>query len=139
MRGRILIDTGPLVCLFDRREQHYDRCLEVAKTLPGRLYTCLPVITEAAYLLDRHDSRLVDMLYAACRDEVYRLLPLEASDFEPIRVIRERYHDLGLDFADAALMHLANREGIEHVFTLDRRHFLVFRTEADRPLVLYPN
>ena len=132
MRGRILIDTGPLVCLFDRREQHYDRCLEVAKTLPGRLYTCLPVITEAAYLLNR-------LLYAACRDEVYRLLPLEASDFEPIRVIRERYDDLGLDFADAALMHLANREGIEDVFTLDRRHFLVFRTEADRPLVLYPN
>lgn len=138
MRGRILIDTGPLVCLFNRREQHYSRCLEVAKALPGRLYTCLPVITEAAYLLHRHDSRLVDMLYAACRDEVYRLLPLRASDFEPIRLIREKYGDLGLDLADAALMHLANREGIEDIFTLDRRHFSIFRPEKGNALVLIP-
>ncbi len=138
MRGRILIDTGPLVCLFDRREEHYEICSEQATTLPGRLYTCLPVITEAAYLLNRQDSRLVDLLFAACRDRVYQLLPIVASDFESIRTIRNRYSDLALDFADAALMHIAERERIEHVFTLDRRDFGVFQTAAGKSLRIMP-
>jgi predicted nucleic acid-binding protein len=138
MAARILIDTGPLVCLFDRREEHFELCSERAKALPGRVYTCVPVITEAAYLLNRQDSRLVDLLFAACRDEVYKLLPITAEDFSPISTIRNTYHDLGLDFADAALMHLAEREKIQQVFTLDRRDFTVFRTASGDALELIP-
>jgi uncharacterized protein len=136
--GPILIDTGPLVSLFDRRDEHYTVCSEQAKNLPGRLYTCLPVITEVAYLLNRQDSRLVDLLYAACRDGVYQILPIEASDFESIRGIRNIYHDLGLDFADAALMHIAERDGINTIFTLDRRDFSVFRPSGHKSLSIIP-
>jgi hypothetical protein len=64
---RILIDTGPLVALFDRRDASYEVCGEQARYLPGTLLTCLPVITEACYLLSRYDSRLVHELLAASR------------------------------------------------------------------------
>ncbi len=40
--------------------------------------------------------------------------------------------------ADACLMHLAERDGIQHVFTLDRRHFRVFRTSNGRCIVAAP-
>ena len=36
-------------------------------------------------------------------------------------------------------MHLAEREGIRHVFTLDRRHFGVFRTQQGESLVVLPD
>jgi hypothetical protein len=96
------------------------------------------VITEASYLLNRYDYHLVHHLLAACRDGVYALLPLDKLDIELIDRLIAKYQDLCLDFADAALMHLAEREGIELVFTLDRRDFSVFRTSVGKPLVLLP-
>jgi hypothetical protein len=40
--------------------------------------------------------------------------------------------------ADASLVHLANREGIEMMFTLDRRDFGVLRLAHGRKLRLIP-
>lgn len=135
---KVLIDTGPLVALFDRRDACHDACREQARSLPASLFTCLPVITEASYLLNRYDSHLVHQLLAACHDGVYALLPLDASDIEHIDHLIAKYQNLCLDFADATLMYLAEREGIEHIFTLDRRDFTVFRTSAGKPLVIFP-
>ena len=137
-KQRILIDTGPLVALFDRRDSHHETCRAQARTLPGSLLTCLPVITEAAYLLNRYDSTLVHHLFAACRDGIYELLPLDKGDIEQLDCLIAKYQDLCLDFADAGLMHLAEREKIEYVFTLDRRDFSVFRTASGKSLTLLP-
>jgi len=89
-------------------------------------------------LLNRYDSNLVHHLLAACRDGVYALLPLDQHDIAQIDRIIGRYQNLCLDFADAALMHLADREGIEQIFTLDRRDFSVFRTSSGKSLAILP-
>jgi predicted nucleic acid-binding protein len=49
-----------------------------------------------------------------------------------------RYEDIGLQLADAALVHLAERENIRTVFTLDRRDFSIIRLKRNRPLRLIP-
>jgi predicted nucleic acid-binding protein len=126
------------VALFDRRDAYYEACCEQARQLPGSLLTCLPVITEASYMLNRYDSRLMHALLAACRDGVYELLPLDKSDIEQIDLLIAKYQDLCFDFADASLMHLAEREGIDCVFTLDRRDFSVFRTSTGKSLSIVP-
>lgn len=48
------------------------------------------------------------------------------------------YQDLKIQLADAALLHLANRESIETVFTLDRRDFSVLRLARNRRLRVVP-
>jgi len=137
---KILVDTGPLVALFDWREQHYQSCRDQARTLkPGTLFTCLPVVVEAAYLLNRQDSRLYLELLDAIHDEVYKILPIEASEFPAIAKITKKYANLGLDFADGCLMYLAERDAISHVFTLDRRDFSLYRTAKGEALTLLPN
>jgi uncharacterized protein len=135
---KVLIDTGPLVALFDRRDAHYEACREQARSLPGSLLTCLPVLTEAAYLLNRYNSKLVHLLFEACHDGVYELLSLDKADLQHIDSLIAKYQDLCLDFADAALMYLAEREEIEHIFTLDRRDFSVLQTSSGRHLTLLP-
>jgi predicted nucleic acid-binding protein len=35
-----------------------------------------------------------------------------------------------MDLADAALVRIAEREGIHRIFTLDRRDFLLYRPEG---------
>jgi predicted nucleic acid-binding protein len=55
-----------------------------------------------------------------------------------IAAILARYRDLGIQLADASLVHLANRESIETVFTLDRRDFSVLRRTHGRKFRLIP-
>ena len=38
-----------------------------------------------------------------------------------------KYRDLPMDFANAALVRMAEREGIRRIFTIDRRDFAVYR------------
>jgi predicted nucleic acid-binding protein len=38
-----------------------------------------------------------------------------------------KYRSLPMDFADATLVRVAEREGIRRIFTLDRRDFSVYR------------
>jgi predicted nucleic acid-binding protein len=56
-----------------------------------------------------------------------------------IATIMRRYEDAGLQFADAALAHLAERENIGTVFTLDRREFSIIRIKRNRALRLIPD
>jgi predicted nucleic acid-binding protein len=39
----------------------------------------------------------------------------------------ERYSDRPMDFADATLVHLAEREGLRTIFTLDNNDFETYR------------
>ena len=50
----------------------------------------------------------------------------------------ERYASAEAQRADAALMYIAEREGINTVFTLDRRDFSVYRTTDGRALHIVP-
>jgi predicted nucleic acid-binding protein len=50
----------------------------------------------------------------------------------------ERYQDMGVQMADAALVYLAERENVDTVFTLDRRDFAVYRTRRKRVLNIIP-
>lgn len=52
--------------------------------------------------------------------------------------IASKYKDLGLQLADASLLHLANREDIDTVFTLDRRDFSVVRKTGGKKLRVIP-
>ena len=43
-----------------------------------------------------------------------------------------------MDFADATLVHVANREHIDQVFTLDRRGFSIYRLSSGRVFTIIP-
>ena len=51
----------------------------------------------------------------------------------------KQYHDQEPQLADAALVYLAEREKIDTVFTLDHRHFRVFRIGGTEALNLLPD
>ncbi len=71
----ILVDTGPIVALLRRPDQHHERCLATLQELREPLATVWPVVTEAMFLLaDRPDVQAA--LWRRFETEAIRLLPL---------------------------------------------------------------
>jgi len=134
---RILIDTGPIVALLDAHDQHHAVCMTHADRLPELVYTCWPVITEACYLLRRRPD-LVERLLETVHDGTYELLNIPVEEITQVGGVLAKYRDQEIDLADACLVHLADRESISTVFTVDDRHFQLFRNAAGDPLRLLP-
>ncbi len=122
----ILVDTGPLVALFDRRDTAHDRCTRVLKSLREPLKTTIPVLTEAFHMLGPA-SRQADRL----RDFVERRgLSLWFFDDGAVNrafELMELYADHPMDLADASLVVAAESLGTRKVFTVDRRDFETYR------------
>jgi uncharacterized protein len=135
---QILLDTGPLVALLARSDSRHQICVETFAKLAPPLLTCWPVITEAAWLL-RKQVRPIDRLADAHTAGMFVLLPLDGESLAAIAAIMRHYEDSGIQFADAALAHLAERENIRTVFTTDRRDFSIIRLKRNRPLKLLPD
>lgn len=133
----VLVDTGPLVAIVSARDAAHAVCLEQSRTISRPMLTCWPVVTAAAWLL-RNRPASVRMLFAAFGDGVLRIAALDESDIPPIGRILETYASLQPQLADAALLHLAEREGVRTIFTLDRRDFTVYRLSRNRALHLIP-
>ena len=63
---------------------------------------------------------------------------LTETDAIAMAEIMDRYADQHFQLADVSLMHLADRNQISTVFTLDRRDFRVFQTKQGIALDLIP-
>ena len=44
-----------------------------------------------------------------------------------MRELMEKYRELPMDLADAALVRVAERDSLNQIFTLDRKHFSIYR------------
>lgn len=135
---RILLDSGPLVALLAASDSQHQVCLETLAKLRPPLLTCWPVLTEVAWLLRKQPSPVARLAEAQSAG-LFEFLTLDGESLNAIAVIMARYKSAGLQFADAALVHLAERENIRTVFTLDRRDFSIVRLKGKRPLKLLPD
>jgi predicted nucleic acid-binding protein len=133
----VLIDTGPLVALLDRSDDHHREVVGVLETIGDQLVSVWPVLVEAMYLLSfswQAQNALCEMFETGA----VRLLPLDESDIPPMKNLMEKYRDLPMDLADAALVRVAEREAIRRIFTLDRRDFSVYRLARKGFFTLLP-
>ena len=133
----ILVDTGPLVAILSQEDECHFICVNALRLLRPPLLTCWPVITEAAWLL-RCSPRAVQQLLRSIDGRFLELLPLAGAEAEAIAAVMQRYADIHPQLADAALVHLAQREQIETIFTLDRRDFSIYRSGRKRTFRIVP-
>jgi uncharacterized protein len=121
-----LLDAGPLVALVHASDQDHVRCRTALGSIRRPLCTVWPVITEAMYLLN-FSWQAQDAVWDMLQEERINLFALDTGDLQRMRELMRKYRDLPMDLADAALVAVAEREGITRVFTLDRRDFEVYR------------
>jgi uncharacterized protein len=126
-----------MVALLRRADQHHARCVAALRRIREPLCTMWPAVTEAMFLLsDRPDAQsgLADKLETGA----ISVLPLDRRDVPRIRELMAKYRDLPMDFTDAVLVRAAEREGLDTVFTTDRRDFSVYRISGRRRFRIVP-
>jgi predicted nucleic acid-binding protein len=136
VRG-VLVDAGPLVAIIDAADPSHHACIETLRSIRDPLLTVWPAFTEAMHLLKAswHGQRL---LWSRLETAAIALALLDHTDALRMRELMEKYRDLPMDFADAALVRVAERDDLPRIFTLDRRHFSIYRPGRRRRFAVLP-
>lgn len=137
MSARALIDTGPIVAILSDADEHHEVCVEQLRELRIPLLTCWPVVTEVARLLRRYPLAIEKFL-SSFGGRLFQLASMDELDLPGVAAILAKYRTLGIQVADASLVHLANREGSDTIFTLDRRDFSVLRLASGKKFRVIP-
>jgi predicted nucleic acid-binding protein len=123
-RARVLLDTGPLVALHARDDRWHAEATRWLAGFDGELHTVEPVLAEAAFFLPaRVRAALADLVEAG----VLHIHHPDAAGCARIGALLRKYADADPDWADIALVWLAEAAGIHRIATLDVADFSLYR------------
>ncbi|MBI3155003.1 MAG: VapC toxin family PIN domain ribonuclease [Burkholderiales bacterium] len=134
--GMVLVDSGPLIALFNRGDRWHAPVLDWLRANPAaRLLTTWPVATEVCALLARRlgNDCALDFLRWAQRGGIAITAAADGSLTEILR-LSERFASLPFDLAEASIAEAAARLKLRHLLSIDA-DFDVYRDRAGRPLV----
>jgi len=134
----IVVDTGPLVGLFDKDDCYHKLCKETLKRVREPLVTNWAVLTEVMYLLDFSliaQNLCFDFIESGGID----IRSGNASQIYRIHQLLKQYNDLPIDFADASIVALSEEENIKTVFTLDHKDFRIYSPKHTKAFHLIPD
>jgi uncharacterized protein len=135
-RPGALIDTGAILALLNRRDHWHAACRESFSALRLPLATSAAILAELFHLLDGpHEAAAA---WAFLRSGAVTVLPIEDEDLPDLESLMERYRDRPMDFADATLVHLARKESLSTVFTVDHNDFETYRIDGKRRFRVVP-
>jgi predicted nucleic acid-binding protein len=133
----VLVDAGPLIALIEPSDRHHARSVAALQKLSAPLITVWPAFTEAMYIL-RDSERSQRALWGMIECGAVGYATLGVDDAPRMRELMDHYRDQPMDLADAALVRVAERDGFARIFTLDRRHFEVYRLHGRRRFRIVP-
>ena len=137
MAAELLLDTGALVTLLDRRQAHHRRFVAFFEGWRGPIVSTEAVLTEATHLLGRVPrgrQTCVDFFLSGAAV----LAPVTTTSLRRCGELMRKYADQPMDYADASLVALGEELGTRRVFTTDRKDFSVYRLAGRRAFEILP-
>ena len=129
-----LLDTGPLVAFFDRSDSDHEWAKNQWSQAPVPMLTCEAVLADAAYLLREHAMLPSEKLLALFERKVIAAPFCLEAQADPVAHLLEKYHDQGMQLAEACLVRMSELTRDCRVFTLDKQDFRV-RRRFDRQVI----
>ena len=132
-----VIDTGAILALVDRDDDWHEACLDAYNHNRLPWLTTEAVLTEAFYLVRRNlrDDRGV---WTLLRSGAIRMSAVTDSELPQIEALMAQYAHRPMDFADATLVHLASRESLSTVLTIDQDDFETYRLPGRKKFTVLP-
>ena len=136
MRPHALIDSGAFIALLDASDRWHAACASAFRDIH------LPLATTAAALAEvfHHQSRYPHRMRATwgfLRTRSITVLPIQDGDLPDLERLMLKYADCPMDFADATLVRLAEREGLATILTVDQ-DFEVYRIGGRKAFRVLP-
>lgn len=122
----ILIDTGPLVALFDPKDAQHQRCVIALRAVREPIRTTVPVLTEAFHMLGPGtvgSARLREFVLKGGLSVWW----FDAAALSRAFELMEVYSDKPMDLSDASIIVAAETLATCKVFTIDRKEFTAYR------------
>lgn len=125
MASPVLIDTGPLVAIINRRDQWHEWARQEFSRHTEPFLTCDAVLSEAFHLLEGIPGAPLRLVAMLDRGVVFCKFSL-AEEWPSVAVLMRKYADLPMALADACLVRMAETHPGSRVCTLDR-DFVTYR------------
>ncbi len=135
---RALADTGALLAYLDAADRWHERCRLAFGQFRLPLTTSTAVLTELFHLVG-DSPREMDITWKFVRSGALTIAPISDRDLPDIEALMRKYHDRPMDYADATLVHLAQRESLSTVFTIDHDDFETYRVAGRKRLRILPS
>ncbi len=132
-----LIDTGALLAIIDRSDEWHALCVEAYNRFRLPLLTTEAVLTEVFHLARRNLAD-AEGVWILLRSGAVRMLPITHDELPAVNALMTQYADRPMDFADATLVHLAARESLSAILTIDHDDFETYRLPRNKKFTILP-
>jgi len=133
-----LADTGALLAYLDAGDRWHERCRSTLAQFRLPLVTSSAVLTKLFHLVG-DNKREMDITWNFIRSGALTVAPISDADLPSLEALMRKYCDRPMDYADATLVHLAQRESISTVFTIDHDDFETYRVGGRKRLRVVPS
>jgi uncharacterized protein len=137
MSPSVLLDTGPILAMLNRQDRWYERCTQTFIQLHKPLLTSEAVLTEAFYMLGDSAHR-VEAAWTFVRSGAITVGTISDKDLPALAQLMQQYQDRPMDFADATLVRLAEREQLTSILTIDFSDFETYRIDGRKRFRILP-
>src|SRR5579863_3874615 len=137
MAARALIDTGVILALLDRADKWHASCVDAYHRMPLPLLTTEAVLAEVFHLTYRN-LRDVRGIWTLLQSGAVHMSVIDHDELPNIHALMSQYADRPMDFADATLVHLAARESLSAILTVDHDDFETYRIAGRKRFTILP-
>ncbi len=137
VRAAGLIDTGAILAIVDADDVWHTLCLQALGSLRMPLLTTEAVLTETFHLTGKNRHK-IEKAWRFVRSGALTIRQIDDSDLLEHHALMAQYADRPMDFADATLVHLAARERLSVILTIDRDDFETYRLPGRKKFTILP-
>jgi predicted nucleic acid-binding protein len=135
----LLVDTGVLYALADRKDKWHDRSVALVSGFSGKLLVPATVIPETCYLLNTYLGQAAELAFVrALIDRELAVEQVTMADLARAEEVMKEYADANIGVVDASLVAVAERLKLTRILTVDRRHFAMIRPRHCKEFDLLP-
>lgn len=132
-----LIDTSAILAILDASESRHAACREALASLELPLLTTEAVLTEFFHFIHARSLDL-DKAWGFVRSGAIALRSIDDAELPALYGLMKQYRDRPMDLADATLVHLAARERLSVILTLDCDDFETYRLPYGKKFKILP-
>jgi predicted nucleic acid-binding protein len=125
----VLVDTGYLVALGRARDSLHAKADRFLSAFRGSLFTVSAVIAETCFFMDAQAK--AHLLEWAAEGSL-AVVDVPVAAYPDLAGTMRKYSDRKVDFADAALVWLAEESGVRAILTVERRDFSTLRLKGGK-------